>query len=147
MRVRDVMTTNPIHRPPGTTVRELARLMAGSSCGEIPITRSGALLGVVTDRDITCRLVATGSDPETTVAEQIMSYPVIAVGEDDSVEYAMARMERANIRRIPVTDGGGCLVGILSQVDIATRVGPAAAAATTSNRLDHRRPLPLPPLW
>ncbi|HJT17440.1 MAG TPA: CBS domain-containing protein, partial [Thermoanaerobaculia bacterium] len=58
MRVRDVMTKNPFCAGPTTTVAALARLMADSNCGEIPICKDGRLVGIVTDRDITCRTVA-----------------------------------------------------------------------------------------
>src|SRR5579884_2660893 len=121
MRVRDVMTKNPICAGPTTTVGAIARIMADANCGEIPICKDGRLVGIVTDRDVTCRTVARRLNPEETKAADIMTLLPVSVFEDDALSNAIAIMEQESIRRAPVVDTSGTLVGILSQVDVAMR--------------------------
>lgn len=139
MRVRDVMTKNPVCAGPTTTVVALARLMAESNCGEIPICKDGRLVGVVTDRDVTCRTVARLLDPEQTKAADIMTLLPVSLFEDDSLANAIAVMEQESIRRAPVLNATGTLVGILSQVDVAMR----ASYRKAGKMLAKPRPLPL----
>ena len=84
MQVREIMTPNPACCTPDTPLREVAKAMVDNDCGEIPIVRSasdGTLVGVVTDRDIVCRLIAQNRNPLELTAESCMSSPVVAVRE------------------------------------------------------------------
>jgi CBS domain-containing protein len=122
MQVREIMTPDPACCTPDTTLREVAQAMVDNDCGEIPIVRSasdGTLIGVVTDRDIVCRLVATGKNPLEATAESCMSTPVVAVRESTPIEECARIMEDSQIRRVPVVNGGGMCCGIVSQADIA----------------------------
>src|SRR5262245_52659168 len=122
MQVRESMTAKPACCTPDTPLRDVARAMVDHDCGEIPIVRSHAdktLVGVVTDRDIVCRLVAEGKDPGDFNAEACMSTPVIAVRESTPLEKCTQIMEENQIRRMPIVDGGGMICGIVSQADIA----------------------------
>jgi CBS domain-containing protein len=116
------MTADPACCWPDTPLREVAQAMVDNDCGEIPIVRSatdGTLVGVVTDRDIVCRLVALGKNPVEATAESCMSTPVVAVRESTPVEECARIMEDSQIRRVPVVNGGGMCCGIVSQADIA----------------------------
>lgn len=94
--------------------------MVEADCGEIPvIDASNRLIGVITDRDIVCRVVAKGKNPSAVNASECMSEPVVCVNEDTSLEDVMAVMEENQIRRVPVVDATGCCCGIISQADIA----------------------------
>ena len=117
---RDVMTPDPACCTAGTSIDEVAKLMIENDCGEIPIVDTeDRLVGVVTDRDIVCRVVAEGKNPIGYTAETCMSQPVVAVREDTPVNEVMATMEAHQIRRVPVVgDGGGC-AGIIAQADLA----------------------------
>ena len=80
---RDVMTPDPACCSPQTTLDEVAKLMARNDCGEIPvIDTSDQIVGVVTDRDIVCRVVAEGKNPIAYTAETCMSGPVVTVRAD-----------------------------------------------------------------
>ena len=122
MQVRNLMTTDTACCSPDASLREAAQLMADCDCGAIPVTDdgNGRLLGMITDRDIACRAVAQGLDPNATRVDEIMTSPALTVSPDASLEEALNRMEQAQVRRIPVTDGQGRCKGILSQADIAT---------------------------
>ncbi len=122
MQVREIMTTDPACCTADASLEEVAKAMVEHDCGEIPIVRSSAdksLLGVVTDRDIVCRLVAQGRNPVDEAAESCMSSPVVSVRESTPVEDCAKLMEDKQIRRVPVVNGGGMVCGIVSQADIA----------------------------
>ena len=122
MLVREIMTTNPACCTADASLEEVAKAMVEHDCGEIPIVRSSSdksLLGVVTDRDIVCRLVAQGRNPVDEAAEACMSSPVVSVQESTPVEDCAKLMEDKQIRRVPVVNGGGMVCGIVSQADIA----------------------------
>ena len=126
---RDVMTADPACCSGDTTLDRVAQLMVKNNCGEIPIVdRGNRPIGVVTDRDIVCRVVAKGKNPTAVTAGECMTEPVVVVNEDTKLEDVLAVMEENQIRRVPVVDGSGCCCGIISQADVAlcatdTKVG------------------------
>src|SRR3954463_8321892 len=122
MNARDLMTADPACCTPETPIREIARLMVRCDCGEIPVVEQGGLqkpIGVVTDRDIVCRAIAEGKDPATATATDVMSSPAIVVRDTDSEEAVRAKMERHQIRRVPVVDQTGAICGIIALADLA----------------------------
>lgn len=120
MKARDVMTPDPACCTPDTPVDEVAQLMAQNNCGEIPIVNiNDQVIGVVTDRDIVCRVVAERKNPIGHTVESCMSQPVVTVDEDTPLDEVVATMEKHQIRRVPVIGDGGCCAGIISQADVA----------------------------
>jgi CBS domain-containing protein len=119
--VGDVMTRNPICARGDATVSAVARTMREWNCGSIPICEEGQLVGVITDRDVALRVVAAGLDPTHTLARTIMSAQPLSVMADDPLRRAAQLMEREHLRRLPVVDRDGAIVGVISQVDIAVR--------------------------
>jgi CBS domain-containing protein len=116
--VRETMTPPPTTVGPDVPVAEAARMMRSEDVGSLPVVDGERLVGVVTDRDITTRVVAEGKDPESTPVQEIHSTdPVTAEPEQDLAEVLEA-MARHQVRRVPVVDDGR-LVGILAQADIA----------------------------
>lgn len=94
--------------------------MAQNDCGEIPVLDGGQLpIGVITDRDIVCRVVAEGRNPAAHTAEEFMSQPVVTVKAETPVPEILTIMEKHQIRRIPVVDDMGCCAGIIAQADLA----------------------------
>jgi CBS domain-containing protein len=117
---RDVMTPDPACCSPNTTLDEVAKLMAQADCGEIPvIDPTDRIVGVVTDRDIVCRVVAEGKNPMAYTAETCMTGPVVTVRADAPLAEVVATMERNQIRRVPVVDDRDSCVGIISQADVS----------------------------
>jgi CBS domain-containing protein len=117
---RDVMTEGPACCTPDTTLDEVARLMLRNNCGEIPvIDRWDQPIGVITDRDIVCRVVAEGRNPVGVTVESCMSQPVVTVRTDASLDDVLSAMERHQIRRVPVVNEDGSCTGIIAQADIA----------------------------
>ena len=122
MRVSDLMTSSPACGSPNDDLQSIARLMVVHDCGGIPICEGGEskrVLGVVTDRDIVVRAVAAGHNPVSMKASEVMSHPVASVQPEADIESALKSMEDNQIRRIPVVDHQGTLVGMLAQADVA----------------------------
>ena len=118
--VSTVMTPNPAACRDTTSLREVAQMMIDNDCGQIPIIdAANKPVGVVTDRDITIRIVAAGKDPATATAADAMSTPCKSVGSDTSLYDCTCLMEAEKIRRVPVVDADGKLAGIVSIADIA----------------------------
>jgi CBS domain-containing protein len=117
---RDVMTPDPACCTLNTTLDEVAKLMAYNDCGEIPVLDTADQpVGVITDRDIVCRVVAEGKNPSAYTVEHYMTQPVVTVRADASLEEVVSTMEKHQIRRVPVVDDRGCCAGIIAQADIA----------------------------
>ncbi len=123
MRVDEIMTKDPMCAGPGTPLEEIARMMVDCDCGGIPICEQGTnqLAGFVTDRDIVCRSLAKGLNPLNMLARDIMTTTVQTVTPNVSVDKAIELMQRYKIRRLPVTDDQGRLLGIVSQADLARK--------------------------
>lgn len=122
---RDVMTPDPACCSPTTTLDDVAKLMAQNDCGEIPVVDpADQIVGVVTDRDIVCRVVAEGKNPIAYTAETCMSSPVVTVRSDSPLEEVVSTMEKHQIRRVPVVDERESCVGIISQADISWSDSP-----------------------
>jgi CBS domain-containing protein len=116
--VRDAMTENPRSIGASASVVEAARLMREGDIGSLPITDDEELVGMITDRDITTRVVAEASDLATTSVGDVYSQDLISVEPDKDLEEAVQLMARHQVRRLPVVENGR-LVGIVAQADVA----------------------------
>ena len=116
--VRDSMTEKPHSIGASASAVEAARLMREEDIGSLPVTDDEQLLGMITDRDITTRVVSETTDPKTTSVGDVCSRDVISVEDDKDHEEALALMARHQVRRLPVVENDR-LVGIVAQADIA----------------------------
>jgi CBS domain-containing protein len=126
MQVKEIMTTDPACCTPDSTLQRVAELMVENDCGEIPIVENIANMvpvGVITDRDITCRTVAKGLNPLVMTAGDCMTTPCVTVTPDMSLDECCRRMEENQIRRVPVVDASGACCGIVALADIAKHAG------------------------
>jgi len=117
--IRDVMTSNPTTVEPSTPVLEAAKVMKQQDVGPVPVTDGDRLVGVVTDRDIVLRVVADGKDPQSTTVGEIASSDLVTVDPQQNLDEALRLMAQHQVRRLPVVEEDGKLVGILAQADIA----------------------------
>ena len=122
MKVKDVMHKGTTCVEPGTPVREIAKRMRDSDVGAIPVKADGQLVGIVTDRDITCRALTDSGDPAKMTAKDVMTKDVVCCSPDDDVQVAIEAMEAKQIRRLPVTDSHKTMIGMLSLGDISHKV-------------------------
>lgn len=128
MRAKQIMTPNPACCTPDSTAQDAATLMLDNDCGSIPVVedlKGKRLVGTVTDRDLAIRGLAEGKGPETLVRDLMTDDPVTCLPEDE-IENVRQVMVQALVRRVPVVDDDGAIVGIVSQADIAREDGAAS---------------------
>jgi CBS domain-containing protein len=108
------------------TIEKAAKKLADLDVGAMPICgEDDRLKGMLTDRDITIKVVAQGKDPaQTTAGELATQGEVVTIGADDSVDEALHTMTQKRVRRLPVIDGH-TLIGVISQADLAKEIDPA----------------------
>ena len=134
MRAKEIMTANPQCVSATDKVGTVAKLMRDADCGSIPVVddATGRVVGIITDRDLTVRVLAGGGRGSDTVVTDVMTgYPYSARPDDDLRHVEKIMVDR-QIRRVPVVDVDGRCVGIISQGDIAR-----AALATPDAVSDH----------
>lgn len=119
MELKDLITDNVETVSPHTSLQEAAKTMLARDLGFLPVEDDGHVVGVVTDRDIVIRGVATGMDAAKGKIEDVMTREVFSCAIGDSVEDACALMEDEQVRRLVVLDEHEALVGIVSLADIA----------------------------
>ncbi len=124
MQVREIMSAKAACCSLTTPLVEVAEMMVEQDCGEIPVCDDqGKPVGVVTDRDIVCRLVAKGREPTESTAQDCMSSPVVTVTPDTAIEDCARLMEQYQVRRLPVVAEDGTCCAIIAQADLAIK-GP-----------------------
>ena len=122
MNVSNIMTPNPQCCTANTSVRDAARMMLECDCGEIPVVDNmNKPIGVVTDRDVCCRVVAGGMNVDECTVGECMSSPALTVNMNATLDQCCTLMETNQIRRIPVVDQSGACCGIVSQADLARK--------------------------
>src|SRR5919106_2744862 len=117
--IRDAMTNNPRHVEPSTSVAEAAKLLKSENVGSLPVTEGDRLVGMVTDRDIVVRVVAEGKDVQSATVGEIASRDLVTIDPQQDLDEALRLMAKHQVRRLPVVEEDGRLVGILAQADVA----------------------------
>lgn len=125
MRVAEVMTRGVEPVAPDATVQDAATQMAEFDVGAVLVGDENGLVGILTDRDIILRVVVDGKHPAEVAVKDAMSDNVFTCGEDDTAEMVVVQMRERQVRRMPVIDDAGELVGIVTLSDLAkTITGP-----------------------
>jgi len=123
-KCNDVMTKSPIYCLPDDTVSKAAGLMKSENIGSLPVVeneQTKKLVGIVTDRDLTLKVVANMVDNKSTKVESVMTRKVITCRAEDNVQKALDTMSKHQLRRIPIVDENDRILGIIAQADVATR--------------------------
>lgn len=119
MLVKELMSDAPVSLEAEEPVAAAARIMRERNIGALPVCDAGGkLVGMLTDRDIVIRCIASGASAENVRVEDIMTRGAVTAETAEPLDAALTRMEREQIRRLPVTEGGR-LVGMLSLADVA----------------------------
>ena len=117
-RCREIMTRNVTTATRETSLKDVAILMRDGDMGALPIVENGKLAGIVTDRDIVVRAVAENKLSDTQIGD-VMTTEIFSVKEDDFVFEAIRLMGDRQVRRVPITNEAGELVGIIAMADVA----------------------------
>src|SRR5262249_55596178 len=142
MKCHEIMTRDPQACTADETCLNAAQMLCDANIGSLPVVDDPAtrrVSGMVTDRDICCRVVAEGRDATEVLVGDVMSDNIVTCREDDDVETAERLMEEHQIRRIPVTDDDGRLSGIIAQADIARFRRPRTADVVEAVSAPKRR--------
>jgi predicted transcriptional regulator len=119
MKAREIMTLNPCSCSPNDSVQDVAQLMRDNDCGSVPVVDSdGCVVGTVTDRDLAVRGLAAGKGPDTRIAN-VMTLDPCCCGMDDDLSVVAQTMADNQVRRVPIVDDSGSLIGIIAQADLA----------------------------
>lgn len=132
MLARDAMTANPVVVTPDETIARAAEIMRDFDVGVVPVVadrQSLRLVGMLTDRDVAVRCLAAHHTGTCRVRDHMTTGTLVTADPGDSLEVLVARMERAQVRRVPVLQPDGRLLGIVAQADVAMRLGPESPAA------------------
>lgn len=127
MKVRQIMSHNPICCCLQDTVQTVACMLRDQNIGSVPVIadhESNRLVGIITDRDLCCSILAEGHNPSTTLIESFITRDPVTCGVDQSADSCARLMQVHQIRRIVVTDAGGRCIGIVSQADVARSIAP-----------------------
>jgi CBS domain-containing protein len=122
-KVQDVMTERPRAVTPLTTAAEAAQAMATEDVGALPVVDESRIVGIVTDRDLTVRVMAQGLDPQTTPVGAVATTELVTVRPGDDLDTALHLMAVHQVRRLAVVDEGDVVVGVLAQADVALHGG------------------------
>lgn len=139
MKVKDAMHKGATWIAPQTPVAEIAKRMRDSDIGAIPVQADGQLIGIVTDRDITCRAVVDGGDLGKLTAQDVMTKHVSYCSPDDDLTVAIHAMEAKKVRRLPVVDSHKEIVGMLSLGDISHKATTALSGEALRALSAHHR--------
>jgi CBS domain-containing protein len=124
MKVREIMSANPTCCTANDSAQSVAHMMCNQNVGSIPVIadrQSRTLIGMITDRDLCCSVLAHGLNPKTTRIEEFVSYTPVSCREGENIDRCEHLMQEHQIRRIPVVDGENRVIGIVAQADLALK--------------------------
>jgi CBS domain-containing protein len=133
MKIQDVMTRDPVCCLSTDTAQAVAKIMLDRNIGSVPVVtdqQSRKLTGIVTDRDLCCSIVAQGLDPKSTPIQRYMRQNPVACRAGENMDSCEQAMQKHQIRRMPVTDSDGRVIGIVAQADLALKEEPAKLSKT-----------------
>jgi CBS domain-containing protein len=118
-KITEVMSSNPCAIEADKPVAYAAKMMKQEDVGLAPVVEGDRLVGTLTDRDIVVRVVAEGKDPQTVSVREVASTDLVTVDPRQELDEALQLMANKRVRRLPVVEENGRLVGVLAQADIA----------------------------
>jgi len=136
-----VMTRDPTACLSTDTAHQAATLMKGQDVGSVPVVESretNRLVGIITDRDLTLKVIADGRDPDSTQLEALMTRHPVTCKPNESLQKVFDTMADHQVRRILVVNDQNRLVGIISQADVATRIGEPKKTGEVVERVSRR---------
>jgi CBS domain-containing protein len=143
MKIREVMTPNPVCCVPSDSAQDVARIMRDRTVGAIPVVadqQTRQLVGMITDRDLCCSVIAEGLDAKMTAIEKFVALPPLASRDGENVETCERLMQEHQVRRIPIVDAERRVIGIVAQADLALKDKPERVSKTVAEISKSARP-------
>jgi CBS domain-containing protein len=135
MKIREVMSRDPVCCLPSDSAQRVAEVMCEHNVGSIPVVmnlESRKPVGVTTDRDLCCSVIAKGLDPKAATLEKLMTLNPITCREGENVETCECLMQEHQVRRVPIVDGDDRVIGIVAQADLALKDKPERVSKTVA---------------
>ena len=123
--IKELMSSDPATVEASSTVAEAAQVLKREDVGLVPVVEGERLVGTLTDRDIAVRVVAEGRDPQSTRVNEVASSDIVTVEPEQDLGQALRLMAEHQVRRLPVVQNDGRLVGIVAQADVAEHAEPS----------------------
>jgi CBS domain-containing protein len=145
MKIREVMSTNPVCCLPTETAQKVARILRDNNIGSVPVVadqQSRELIGMITDRDLCCSVIAEGLDPKQTPIGKFVSPEPVTCRDGENLEKCETAMQEHQVRRVPIVDGQNSVIGIVSQADLARKDQPEKVWKTVAeiSKPEHEAP-------
>jgi len=135
VKIKEVMSPNPVCCVPGDTAQAVAAIMCEYKIGSVPVVidqQSRELVGVITDRDLCCSIVASGFDPKTTPIQKFITLDPLTCRDGENLDKCERVMQEYQIRRVPIVDGENRVIGVVAQADLALRDKPEKVSKTVA---------------
>jgi len=143
MKIKEVMSPDPVCCVLLDTAQQVAKMMCERGIGSIPVVvdqDSRKLVGMITDRDLCCSIVAAGLDPKTTTIEKYLSLDLVTCRDGENLDKCEKAMQDHQVRRIPIVDGEDRVIGIVSQADLALKEKPEKVSKVVMEISKNMRP-------
>jgi len=131
LKVKEIMSPNPLTIPADATVTQAAKAMDKHDSSCVFVKSKGKIVGIITERDITRRVVGKGASPKQTKVKSVMTSRIVVTSPEASIEEALKVMTTNKLRRLPVVDKKGDMVGLVSTADIAKALAEKAGYSTS----------------
>jgi len=135
MKVREIMSSNPVCCTPEDTAQKVGKILCDHNIGSVPVVmdqQSLKLVGIITDRDLCCKVVAEGLNPKSTKIDRFISLNPVTCRDGENLDNCERLMQEHQVRRIPVVDGDGRCIGMVSQADLALKEQPEKVSKTVA---------------
>ncbi len=131
LKVKEIMSPDPLTIPADATVMQAAKAMEKHDSSCVFVKSKGKIVGIITERDITRRVVGKGASPKTTKVKSVMTSRIVVTPPEASIEEALKVMTTNKVRRLPVVDEKGDLVGLVGAADVARALAEKAGYSTS----------------
>jgi len=143
MKIREIMSRDPICCVLSDTARTVAQMLCERNVGSMPVVanqETRKLVGMITDRDLCCSIVARGADPKTTPIANFITLAPVSCRDGENIETCERLMQEHHVRRIPIVDAEERVIGIVSQADLALQDKPERVSKTVAEISKTSRP-------
>ncbi|MEW6741031.1 MAG: CBS domain-containing protein [Nitrospirota bacterium] len=123
MSLKPLMTKELTSLPSTATVLDAAKYMTDMNVGSVIVVDNDKPSGILTDRDIVTKVLSQDKDPKTTKIRDIMTSPAVTISEDRDIIDVTRLMSERGIRRFPVVDANGKIIGVITLDDVLVFLG------------------------
>ena len=143
MKIREIMSRDPSCCVLSDTAQTVAQILCDRNIGSMPVVAnqvSRKLVGMITDRDLCCSVVAQGMDPKSTPIVKLITLAPLTCRDGENIEICERLMQEHQVRRIPIVDAEDRIIGIVSQADLALKDKPERVSKTVAEISKTSRP-------